>query len=274
MQNLFAFLVRHGVFLLFLGLEVLCFNLVVNNNHRQSEIHHNTSTVVTAALNKQVSGLIHFLNLQDVNDSLRIENAALQEQLFNRAISKDRTSSGLDSAVQRFGIIPTRVIHNSIGLRNNYITLNHGSDNGIVPGMGVITDKGPIGIVVASTRSFAKVMSLLHSNTMLSGSIKTKGYFGSLVWRSANPKLMELDALPKHAQIQVGDTVVTSGYSKIFPPGLLVGKIDTFWLPEGSNFYRTRVLLDADLSSLQSAYVILNYSLKEQESLETTTSDE
>jgi len=186
----------------------------------------------------------------------------------------ESNSANLDSTIHRFGIKPTRVIHNSIGLRNNYITLDGGSQYDILPGLGVITDKGPIGIVVASTRRFAKVMSLLHSNMMLSASIKSKGYFGSLVWRSANPMLMELDALPKHAQIQVGDTVVTSGYSKIFPPGLQIGKIDTFWLPEGSNFYRTRVLLDVDLSSLHSAYVILNYSLKEQESLETTGSDE
>ena len=274
MQNLFAFLVRHGVFLLFLGLEVVCFNLVINNNHRQSEIYHNTSTVVTAALNKQVSGFIQFWNLQGVNDSLRIENATLREQLSNNIVLEQRTSTGIDSSIQRFGVKPAKVIHNSVGLRNNYITLDRGYRSDVVPGLGVITDKGPVGIVVASTRGFAKVMSLLHSNTMLSASIKSKGYFGSLVWRSTNPKLMELDALPKHAQIQVGDTVVTSGYSRIFPPGLQIGKVDTFWLPEGSNFYRARVLLDVDLSSLQSAYVILNYSLKEQESLETTSGDE
>lgn len=274
MQNLFAFLVRHGVFLLFLGLELLCFNLVVNNNHRQSEIYHNTSTVVTTALNKQVSGFVQFWNLQDVNDSLRIQNALLQEQFFNSQVLIGENPANLDSAIQRFGVEPARVIHNSIGLRNNYITLDRGSRNNIAPGMGVITDKGPIGIVVASTRKFSKVMSLLHSNTMLSAAIKSKGYFGSLIWRSANPKRMELDAIPKHAQIQIGDTVVTSGYSKIFPQGLQIGKIDTFWLPEGSNFYRASVVLDVDLSSLHSAYVIVNYSLKEQESLETTGSDE
>jgi len=225
-------------------------------------------------LNKQVSGFIHFWNLQGVNDSLRIENATLREQLYNRIVLRSGTSVGLDSSIQRFGITPARVIHNSIGLRNNYITLDGGKQSDIVPGLGVITDKGPVGIVVASTPRFSKVMSLLHSNTMLSASIKSTGYFGSLVWRSANPKLMELDALPKHAQIQIGDTVVTSGYSKIFPPGLLIGRIDTFWLPEGSNFYRTRVLLDVDLSSVRSAYVILNYSLNEQESLETPGDNE
>jgi rod shape-determining protein MreC len=274
MQNLFAFLVRHGVLLLFLGLEVLCFNLVVNNNHRQSEIYHKTSTVVTAALNKKVAGVVHYWRLQGVNDSLRIENAALREQLYNRIVLAEAGNAGLDSTTRRFGIKPATVIQNSIGLRNNYITLDRGKDSGIKSGMGVVTDKGPIGIVVATTRRFTRVMSLLHSNMMLSASIKTKGYFGSLVWRSANPKLMELDALPKHAQIQIGDTVVTSGYSKIFPPGLQIGKIDTFWLPTGSNFYRARVVLDIDLSSLQSAYVILNYSQGERKLLETAESDE
>jgi len=274
MQNLFAFLVRHGVFLLFLGLEILCFNLVVNTNHRQAEIYHNTSTIVTGSLNKQVSGFVQFWNLKGVNDSLRIENATLREQLFNNIVITESHPSMQDSAILRYGFRPAKVIHNSIGLRNNYITLDRGKNASLRPGLGVLTDKGPIGIVVATTTGFAKVMSILHSNTMLSASIKSKGYFGSLVWRSTNPKLMELDALPKHAQIQIGDTVVTSGYSRIFPPGLQIGKIDTFWLPVGSNFYRARVLLDVDMSSLHSAYVVLNNTLKERESLEITPADE
>ncbi len=274
MQNLLAFLVRHGVLLLFLGLEVLCFNLIVNTNQRQSEIYLNTSTVATAALNEKVAGIVHYWKLQGANDSLKLENAALKQELYNRIAITANISSGLDSNSRHFGVMPATVIQNSIGLRNNYITIDRGSNNGIERGMGVVTDKGPVGIVVATTRHFSKVMSLLHSNTMLSASIKTKGYFGSLVWRSANPKLMELDALPKHAQIQVGDTVVTSGYSKIFPPGVQIGKIDTFWLPTGSNFYRARVVLDGDLGSLQSAYVVLNYSLQEQTLLETTAGDE
>jgi rod shape-determining protein MreC len=273
MQNLFAFLVRHGVFLLFLGLEILCFNLVINTNHRQSEIYHNTSTVVTAALNNKVAGIVHYWNLQGVNDSLRAENAALHARLYNR-VNSPAIGIVTDSTSPHFEINAATIIQNSIGLRNNYMTLDQGADAGIKPGMGVITDKGPIGIVVASTRHFSKVMSLLHSNTMISASIKTKGYFGSLVWRSANPKLMELDALPKHARIQVGDTVVTSGYSRIFPAGLQIGRIDTFWLPTGSNFYRARVLLDADLSSVHSGYVILNHSREEQESIEASEDDE
>ena len=64
MQNLLKFLVRHGVVFIFLGLEVLCFSLVVNNNHRQGEMFHNTSTIFTASLNKKMSGAIDFWNLQ------------------------------------------------------------------------------------------------------------------------------------------------------------------------------------------------------------------
>ncbi len=229
---------------------------------------------MTAALNKQVSGIVDYWNLKGVNDSLRIENANLRQRLYNNVGSAAARNAISDSTIQRYRIQSASVIQNSIRLRNNYITLDRGSSSGVTKGMGVINDKGPVGIVVATTQRFAKVMSLLHSNTMISASIKSKGYFGSLVWHSTNPKIMELDALPKHAQIQVGDTVVTSGYSKIFPADLLIGTIDTFWLPTGSNFYRARVNLNVDLSSLYSAYVILNYSLEEQESLETSDNDE
>lgn len=269
MQNLIKFLARNGVFLVFLALEFLCFNLVIRNNQKQSEIYHNASLYMTSALQKRASSISDFWDLRRINDSLRVENSQLRSELINRIAGQSAAGVNYKSNRTRFDVIPARVIQNSIGKRNNYFTLDRGAAAGISPGMGVVSDDGPVGIVVAATPGFSRVMSILHSNTMLSASIRSKGYFGSLVWRSANPRRMELDAIPKHAQMRVGDTVVTSGYSKLFPPDVIVGTIDTFWLPRGSNFYRARVLLNVDMAVLHSAYVIEDIAGEELDSLQT-----
>ena len=265
MRNLIEFLAKNGVFLVFIALEVVCFNLIIRNNQRQAEIYHRVSTSMSAGLQKRVASVSDFLDLQRVNDSLRVENAEVRQKLSNSGSTSD--SRNAPKSIERYVIYPAHVIQNSINARNNYITLDQGRETGIEAGMGVVSHAGPIGIVVASTKHFSRVMSVLHNNSMISASIRTKGYFGSLVWRSNDPQRMELDAIPKHAPLSVGDTVVTSGYSNIFPPDLIIGTIDTFWLPRGSNFYRTRVLLHADLANQHTAYVIKDLARTELDTL-------
>ena len=274
MRNLVEFFVRYGVFIVFLLLEILCFNLVIRNNERQSEIYHRFSTSVSASMQKRVTAVTSFMGLRDVNDSLRTENSRLREQLINRVETISRTGVVIDSTMDKYEVIPAVVVQNSIGSRNNYMTIDKGAVAGVAKGMGVVSPNGPVGIVVATTPHYAKVMSVLHSNTMVSAAIQSKGYFGSLVWRSSDPRIMELDAIPKHARIKRGDAVVTSGYSNVFPEDLLIGQIDTFWLPRGSNFYRSKVRLNSELSRIQSVYVVSNLSLPERDSLESIGLDE
>jgi len=267
MQNLLEFLSRNGVFLVFIGLEILCFNLVIRNNQRQSEIYHEATMALSASMQKRVSSITDYWALGSVNDSLRMENARLRQDLLNNRTGRTSSPSVGHDPFARFQTIPANVIQNSVGLRNNYITLDKGRRQGIEPGMGVLSLHGPVGIVVAATREYSKVLSLLHSNSSISAALHSKGHFGSLKWRTADPRIMELDAIPKHAQLMVGDTVVTSGYSSIFPPDIMIGIVDTFWLPRGSNFYRARVRISNDMSSLHSAYVISDLSKPELDSL-------
>lgn len=274
MRNLVEFFVRYGVFLVFLLLELLCFNLVIRNNQRQSEIYHRVSTSATASMQKRVTAITSFMRLRDVNDSLRYENSRLREQLINRVETISRTGVVIDSTIAKYEVVPAVVVQNSVGSRNNYIIIDRGSESGIGKGMGVVSSNGPVGIVVAATPHYSKVMSVLHSNTMISAAIRSKGYFGSLVWRSSDPRIMELDAIPKHARLQRGDIVETSGYSNVFPEKLQIGQIDTFWLPRGSNFYRSKVKLNSDLSRIQSVYVVTNLSLPQRDSLEAIGLDE
>lgn len=270
MQNLLQFLFRNGVFLLFLVLEAFCIYLVVQTNDRQNQIYHKSADLMTGAVSKQMESIVDYWKLKAINDSLRQENAQLRSRLYNQG-NQPTSWSNVDSMYE---VLSAQVIKNSILSRNNYITLDAGASHGIEPGMAVISDQGPVGIVISTTRRYAKVMSLLHSNTMISASILGKGYFGSLVWRSANPTKMQLDAIPKHANLSGGDTIITSGYSHMFPPGIHIGVIDTFRLDGGDNFYSVTIDLRVDMSNLQNVYVVRNFHTEEQNELENLTDDE
>ncbi len=154
------------------------------------------------------------------------------------------------------------------------MTINRGLKEGVRHGMGVVDDAGIVGIVDNTSPSFSRVLSILHGSSRISASLKSSGYFGTLVWRGFNPTKMSLEAIPKHAVIHSGDTVQTSGYSHIFPQGITIGIVDTFWIDGGSNFYTIDVNLNNDLSKTDQVYVVQNLIKGELDSLETGTRNE
>jgi len=162
----------------------------------------------------------------------------------------------LTDSFRPYHIFPARVVKNSVNSRNNYLVVDQGSEAGVRRGMGVLHDDGPVGIVIATTRRFSKVLSILHSEAMISAAIERTNYFGSLVWRSNNPEMMRLEAVPKHANIKIGDAVVTSGQSVLFPPDFPIGVVDTFWIDRGSSFYSIDVSLSLDISSISHVYLV------------------
>jgi len=254
MQNLIQFLLRSGALFLFIGLELICFSLVIRKNDHQRQLYFQYSSAVTGRLSAQFQSWVDYWGLREVSDSLLQENARLRQALYQSgepfpAISSEDTS-------WRYRIIAARVIKNSINARNNYLVINKGSDAGVRRGMGVLHDDGPVGIVIATSKRFAKVLSILHSEAMISASIRRNKYFGSLVWRSNNPRLMRLEAVPKHANIQIGDTVVTSGQSAAFPPDIPIGVVDTFWIDRGSSFYSIDVALNLDIGRISHVYLV------------------
>ena len=276
MQNLIQFLLRNGVLFLFLLLETICLFLVVKTNDRQEEIFFTSSNLIAGRLNDRVDQIVDYWRLTEKVDSLAGENARLRKRIYDSqgaGISSGQPGSDSTMASQ-FEVIPCRVINNSISSIKNYITLDKGSDDGIEPGMGVVDNHGIVGIVSNTSKRFSRVISILHSDAMISAAIRRNQYFGSLVWHGFNPRKMVLEAVPKHAEIFVGDTVETSGYSKVFPKGLMVGTVEKFNIEKGSNFYTVDVVLNNDISNLQQVYVIRNTLRMEQEQLEKEAEDE
>jgi rod shape-determining protein MreC len=253
MQNLIQFLLRTGALFLFIGLELICFSLIIRKNDHQRQLYFQYSSTLTGKVSAQFQSLIDYWSLREVSDSLLNENAHLKHLLYQSTGPTIDTLPGDSTRLYR--VIPARVIKNSINARNNYLVLDKGSDAGVQSGMGVLHDDGPVGIVIATSRRFAKVLSILHSEAMISASIKRNNYFGSLVWRSNNPEKMRLEAVPKHADLRIGDTIVTSGQSVVFPRDLMIGVVDTFWIERGSSFYSIDVTLNLDISRISYGYI-------------------
>jgi len=227
---------------------------------------------LSGGLYSQVQKAEDFFRLQAKNDSLLVENANLLQTILNYRLSVANNSfqefelSQDDSLVQ-YRLIPTNVCAKTIHLRNNSLTLSKGSNHGIKKGMGVISEKGVVGIIKAVTPNYSTVLMILNSQSRISSKILNKNYHGNLIWESSDPRLMKLLDVPKHATIASGDTVVTSGYSVSFPPLVPIGVISKVELLEGSNSFDIQVLLNYDLSQTEKVYVVEMKTAYEKEKI-------
>lgn len=270
MRTLIELLLRNGGLIAFLILQAISLSLVVRHNEEQEVIYKYNAERVTQFVYNKYDDLARFWKLSEIADSLARENIYLRDQLDRTRttlrVNRDTTLS-VDST-QRFVLYAAEIISNSISLNNNYIRINKGQKNAILPGMGVLCKDGVAGIVTETTDHYAKVMSVLSRSFQLSATIRKSGYFGLMRWRGMNPKLMRLEDIPKHAPVKTGDTVVTSGYSTLFPGGIPLGVVKKHTIQPGDNFYTIEVELFADLANVRYVYVVQNLFREELEKLE------
>ncbi|MEL6986705.1 MAG: rod shape-determining protein MreC [Bacteroidota bacterium] len=277
MQNLIALIIRYGAFITFIIFECICFYMVVNvnSNQKHREIYLNSSNLLSGQVYKQYDDLVKFWQLSEIADSVSQVNAELKTELRRSQIARlAKTDTVQIDSVTSFIFTSAEVKNNSINKRNNTITIDKGLADGIEAGMGVIDDNGVVGIVKNCSPNFCVVLSLLNSNTQISASIKRNNYFGSIRWRNFNATKVTMEDVPKHADLILGDSVITSGFSSIFPEGILIGVIENSELKGGSNFYNITVKLNNNLGNLRYVYVIQNLLKEEQLNLEELSKDE
>jgi len=272
MRNLIFLFIKHGGFVIFIFMEFLCMYLIINNNQTQRAIYLNSVSTASDYFTEKFDHFSQFINLSVVADSLAKKNAELLSEAENakfiKTILKDSVRS-LETE-QLFTFIEAKVISNSINKKNNSLSVNRGSIQGIQPSMGVIgaNQTGVVGIVKSTSKNHSRVMSILHQQSIISAAIKRNNHFGSIIWRSSNPTNVNLIDVPKHAEIMIGDTVQTSGFSTIFPEGIMIGTVDTFWVPSGSNFFEIEVSLVNDLNKTKYVYVVDNLMKAELEQIQ------
>jgi rod shape-determining protein MreC len=209
-----------------------------------------------------------YLYLRRMADSLVVENAMLRarlkESVNDRSVSTQKQTDTIGNKLEQvYTYIPAKVIHNSVNLSANYIFINRGKNQGITPQMGVISPGGVVGQVVTVTDDYAAVMSLLNKNFKVSAKLRNSNYFGTLSWEGKNTTLAKLREIPKHVKINIGDTIVTSGYSELFPENVIVGRVKHFNAEPEENFLDIDVTLSTNMNNISYVYVVNNLKRKE-----------
>ncbi len=269
MRNLIRFLLRYNGAIVFIVLEFVALLLVFQYNHYQKAMVVTGLQNFTGYYHSKILSVTEYLNLRKINENLAIENARINNILQQAYKSDDIFFYKQDDTVhrQQYYMTTAKVINNSTNKQFNFLTLNKGSEQGIQPEMAVVATDGVVGVVYDVSRNFATVVSLLNTNLKISARLEKNDYFGSLSWDGARYRNATLHEIPYHVDISMGDSIVTSGYSAIFPEGLLIGTITDFQV-KGGNFYEIKVRLSADFKSLTYVNVISNLSKQEQKSLE------
>lgn len=268
MKNVIYLLVKFGIHFLFIGLEVICFYLIIKYNQTQKEIFINSTNVFATKINTRADRLEEYLRLEEVNDSLQIQNATLIKKFINSNLINLSTEDSIEIEGQQYQLIPSKICNSTFHLKNNFITLCNGRLSGVHKDMGVISPNGIVGQVTQVSDNYAKVMSILHSQSRISATIKRTNAYGNLRWDGESPLKMSLEAIPTHIDVLPGDTVITSGFSTIFPKGIQIGVIEK--ASKRNSDYEITVRLFNDPSKWDVMYVVQNLLAEEQKILESS----
>ena len=275
MRNLLNFLIKYNYWFLFLLLEVASFILLFRFNHYQQSVYFTSANGVAGKVYEISCGITSYFHLKTANEDLLDRNMWLEQRLlFLENVLKEK---GLDSArlysMERlapteYQIFKANVIKNSLNKADNYITLDRGTTEGIRPEMGVVDANGVVGIVYKTSPHYSLVIPLLNSKSSISCKIVGSDYFGYLKWEGGNSRFAYLKDLPRHAEFNLGDTVVTSGYSTVFPEGVMVGTVDDMSDSHDGLSYLLKIKLATDFGKVSNVRVISRNGQDEQKALE------
>lgn len=271
MRNLALFLWKHHILFLFLILETGAFYFILKNRNYQNATVINSANAVSGGVYETYSQITNYFGLRSANEVLARENAILLNEVRNSQLLSNDSFYVVNDTTHRQQYVyqMAGVINNSVHKLNNFITIDKGFEEGVREGMGVISAEGVVGIVKNVSRNYASVISLLNSKqAMISVRFKEKGYMGSVIWQGGNPMMATVTDVPRHAIIDPGDTVVTSGGSTIFPSGVAVGTVEKVWIEEGANFFTIDIKLSTDFARLRYVYLVDNLYAREQKALE------
>ena len=272
MKNLLAFIANYYHWLMFLLLETASGVMLFQYNNYQGSVWFTTANAAVGKVYEWDAAIRSFFSLTRVNEELTLRNFYLERQVSQlRRLYGDMTR---DTTVlerqeleflSQYRLIPAKVVANTIDMRNNLITIDRGETDGVERDMGVACGNGVVGVVYLTSAHYAVVIPVLNvTSSRISCAIRGRGYFGYLQWYGGDPSVAYVEDIPRHARFKRGDWVETSGYSAIFPPGILVGKIEKIYNSTDGLSYRLKVRLSTDFACLRDVAVISDKTIGER----------
>jgi rod shape-determining protein MreC len=275
MRNLLDFLKTYHHWFIFIFLEIASGVLLFQYNSYHGSVWLSSSNVVVGKIYEWESNLLAFMTYGKANEALTLRNYYLERQNDQlRRLYKEATKDTTDmerkelAFLNQFNPIPAKVVDNSISKLDNLITIDKGRADGVETDMGVACGNGVVGVVSLVSDHYAVVVPVLNAGaSSISCAIRNTGYFGYLHWYGEDPAVAYVEDVPRHAKFKLGDWVVTSGFSSIFPSGVLVGKIEQAYNSRDGLSYKLKVRLSTDFSCLRDVCVISDKSIAERAAL-------
>lgn len=272
MRNILNFILKYSrwfVFVIYASISIIL--LVVNKNYQQS-IYLTSANVVTGSVYETWSAVTGYFHLKSINESLQARNAELQNEVLNLSSRLREYQAALSDTIptptgERFDYVAAGVVNNNTHHPLNYFTINRGARDGVATGMGVVDQNGVVGIVNVAGPKMARVISLLNEKQHFSVKIKGTTFVGSFWWKGGDPNIGYVEEVPRHATYQIGDTIVTSGYSTAFPEGIPVGVIVSKVNARDNSFFTFRIRLASDFRTINAVRVIKDIYKAEIDSL-------
>jgi len=278
-RNVFLFIGRHFNFLFFLVLQIIALSFLFRFNKYHEAAFLNVSTELTGRINERYNNIEYYFQLKKTNESLVQENLTLRQQLKEnyeapdslRRMINDTIKVDTGRSILKYRILEAKVVNNSVMAMANYLTIHRGFDQGVRPNMGVTGPQGIVGSVVNVSKNFATVQSMLHYQFGVVAKLQNSRETGTISWNGQSPLFVTMKNIPKSVKVNIGDTVVTSQISSLFPANLMVGTVADIVPDPSSNFYTLKVRTATNFSTLEYVYVIDNLQYDEQKRLEDST---
>ena len=275
MRNLLNFLLKYNYCFLFRLLEVISFVLLFRFNHYQGSVFFTSSNKLAGSVYEAANQVTGYFHLKSINNDLVQKNVELELQMEHlRKALADVIGDSMcveqmkKDALTGYDIYKARVINNSLTHIDNYITIDKGEKDGIRSEMGVVNGNGIVGIVYLTSDNYSVVIPVLNSKSNISCKIKKSDYFGFLKWEGGSSEYAIVKDMPRHSLFSLGDTVVTSGHSAVFPVGIPVGTIEAITDSHDGLSYQLKVKLFTDFARLNDVRVIVRKGQEEQIKLE------
>lgn len=271
MRNLIEFFQKYNYWFVFVLLEAVSLVLLFRFNRYQGSVFFSSANAVVGKVYEWDSAVRTFFSLTKINQQLSTRNLYLEQTVdrLSKAVTAQRRDSSYVERVQLqilkdYRLIPAKVISNSIDKADNLITIDKGSADGIRKDMGVACGMGIVGVVYMVSEHYSVVIPVLNTKSNISVAIRKRGYYGHLAWSGGASDKAFVTDIPRHAHFRIGDLIVTSGYSSIFPPGIIVGQVLHVYNSSDGLSYRVQVHLSTDFGNLRDVCVIDNSVMEER----------
>ncbi len=275
MRKLLNLIVRFHFFILFVLFEVVSLKMVISSDHTKRKAFFSSANAVSGFISTNINNLNSYFELSQQNNQLVKENHRLINELesLKHALNQDTFKTDTSSAYN-FAYLNAKVIKNTVSKSRNFITIDKGDKDGVEKDFAVIGIDGIVGVVVATSKHYSLVVSILNERIGISAKLKNQNFFGTVHWEGDSYRYAKLSGIPNHLTLSEGDTIVSSGFSSIFPANIPIGVISKFTKNGSTNFFDIDLRLITDMKSIENVYVVNNKNMREQILLEKIAEDE